>query len=131
MAWIRVWDPEKRFSSRTFDSEAGLELLNVAGGPEYHPYKIVRMDDHEDIVIEFGGTYERRPLTRAEKRAYPHAQKCVFYQVSEGYRRSVRLSGYSLEEGKSIIYNALLTHEIMGYSPEALKKYKLDVVFFI
>jgi len=87
------------------------------------------MDDHDDVVMDFGATYERRPLTEEEKLEYPHAQKCVFFRLDDLQKRRLLLSGYSLEESKSIVRDAVLAREIGMYNPEALKKYKIDVVF--
>jgi len=99
------------------------------GAPGFSEFKIVRMNDHEDVVMDFGAAREKRPLTEEEKLEYPHAQKCVFFRLSDLQKRPLLLSGYSLEESKRIVRDAILVREISMFSTEALKKYKLDVVF--
>jgi hypothetical protein len=127
MAWVCTKEP--RQPSRILDPEAGLELLSGGGAPGFSEFKIVRMDHHDDVVMDFGATRGKRPLTEEEKLEYPHAQECVFFRLSSLQKRPLLLSGYSLEESKSIVRDAILTRQIDMFSPEALKKYKFDVVF--
>jgi len=127
MAWVDKSEPRQR--SRTFDPEKGLEILSRGGAPGYSEFRIVRMDNHDDVVMDFGASREKRPLTEAEKREYPYAQECVFFRLGGLQRRRLLLSGYSLEESKRIVRDAILTRQIGMFSPEALKKYKFDVVF--
>jgi hypothetical protein len=127
MAWMKTREPGQRI--RNFDPEKGLELLSRGGAPGYSEFRIVRMDNHDGVVMDFGASREKRPLAKAEKLEYPHAQECVFFRLDGLQRRRLLLSGYSLEESKSIVRDAILTRQIGMFSPEALKKYKLDVVF--
>jgi len=51
------------------------------------------------------------------------------FRLDDLQKRPLLFSSYSLDESKRIVRDAILAKEISMFSPEALKKYKLDVVF--
>lgn len=121
MAWVRIREPGQH--SKTYDPEAGLQLLRRGGGPGYTGYVIVPVNDHAKELCSFGSGMLERPATAAEKRAQPGAEAHLTMIFNVGRP----MPGYTLAETHQIVRDAVMAEWRGMNSPLGLRKYILEI----
>ena len=121
MAWIRITEPGQH--SKTYDPEAGLQLIRTGGGPGYTAYAIVPTDDHANMLCKFGSGMLERPATAAEQRAHPGAEAHLTMIFNVGRP----MPGYTLAETHQIVRDAVMAEWRGMNSPLGLRKYILEI----
>lgn len=113
---------------RTYDPVRGLELVSDGGGSDRSRRFIFRRIDNPDEVLGGVNTYQevRRP-TDEEELSHPEAREVCVWVIYGGWAGGAQLKGYSLEESKEIIREAMLAYRDAHGSPVGSNAIHFDV----
>ncbi len=134
MAWIA--DPK---ALRTYDPERGLELHKVGGGSDgscdfvIHRIgrpnesstwfikagsRIFELSDPDDVLAGFSAYMRARKATEDERSINPDIREFITWKVASGFGPTGWIiKGYSLEESKEIIREAMLAYRYVHGEP--------------
>ena len=111
---------------RTYDPERGLELKTAGGGSDGHrSFVIHRIGDPNDVLVGITAYLEVRSPTDEELRVYPEAKDLGVWVILRGRH----LKGYSQEDSKAIIREAMLAFRAIHGAPLDGTKSLFDVKF--
>jgi hypothetical protein len=106
---------------RVYDPVSGLEMVKEGGGSDGTVRFIIRGDKGECF---FSCHMEVRDSTEKEKATHPEGSRTVVWLIRNG---RPEIPGYSVEDSKEIIRDAMLTYENLF---RTVKRVDLTVVEF-
>ena len=109
---------------RTYDPERGLEFKTASVGSDGgHTFTIHRIGNPSDVVGGVTAYLEVRKPTDEERSVHPEAEDFCLWVITGGGH----LKGYSLEEAKAIVREAMTAFRVVHGAPLDGSKSLFDV----